>query len=62
PGSSSEHLHICRWEWCRLSFTNNAELVRHVKGHVRQAKPIPRRDIKLMKRAEEGTGDSMSMS
>ena len=54
-------IHSCRWAWCRLTFAINAELVHHViHDHVRQAVPVMRKEIPMLKRAEEGIGESMS--
>jgi hypothetical protein len=56
-----DRIHSCRWAWCRLTFAINAELVHHViHDHVRQAPPVLRKDIPMLKRAEEGIGESMS--
>ena len=54
-------VHSCRWAWCRLTFSINAELVHHViHDHVRQTIPVMLKDISMLKRAEEGIGESMS--
>ncbi|KAF8238842.1 hypothetical protein L208DRAFT_1387158 [Tricholoma matsutake] len=54
-------IHSCRWAWCCLSFSINAELVHHViHDHVRQAVPVFRKDIPMLRRVEEGIGESMS--
>ena len=53
----------CKWAWCRLTFSDNAGLVRHVlNDHVRCAIPVRRRDISMIKRAEEGKGESFKIS
>ena len=56
-------LFSCKWAWCRLTFSDNAGLVRHVlHDHVRRATPVRRRDISMIKRAEEGKGESFKIS
>lgn len=56
-------LFSCRWAWCRSSFSNNAQLVHHVvHDHVRCTIPVRRRDISMIKRAEEGRGESLKIS
>jgi hypothetical protein len=64
PKSALElHIHGCRWAWCRLTFSTNKELVQHViYEHVRRAIPVMRRDIPMLRRAEEGFGESISMT
>lgn len=53
----------CRWAWCRLTFSDNAGLVHHVlHDHLRRAIPVRRRDISMIKRAEEGKGESFKIS
>jgi hypothetical protein len=52
----------CRWSWCRLVFLTDAQLREHVLNeHVQQAVPVRRGDIPLLRRAEEGYGDSLSL-
>ena len=53
----------CRWAWCRLTFPDNVGLNEHVvHDHVRRAIPVRRRDISMIKRAEEGKGESFKIS
>jgi len=53
----------CKWEWCRLSFLDQAALNEHVVlEHVRRAIPVRRRDIPIMRRVEEGAGESLKIS
>jgi hypothetical protein len=50
----------CRWDWCRLTFPTNALLVDHViHEHVRSAQPVRRRDLPMLRRVEEGVGESL---
>ncbi|RDB22544.1 hypothetical protein Hypma_010019 [Hypsizygus marmoreus] len=57
------HIHACRWAWCRLAFFSNTELVQHViHDHVHNAVPVKRKDIPMLRRAEEGLGESLSLS
>jgi hypothetical protein len=57
------YIHGCRWAWCRLTFSSNKELVHHViYEHVRRTVPIMRRDIPMLRRAEEGFGESISIT
>jgi hypothetical protein len=56
-------LFSCKWAWCRLTFPDNPGLVHHVlHDHVRRAIPVRRRDISMIKRAEEGKGESFKIS
>jgi hypothetical protein len=56
-------LFSCRWAWCRLTFSDNVGLVHHVlHDHVRHAIPVRRRDISMIKRVEEGKGESFKVS
>ena len=56
-------LFSCKWAWCRLTFPDNAGLIQHVvHDHVRRAIPVRRRDISMIKRAEEGKGESFKIS
>lgn len=56
-------LHLCRWEWCRESFDASEKLIEHViREHVNKAIPVRRRDIPLIRRAEEGTSESLGLS
>jgi hypothetical protein len=53
----------CRWAWCRLNFSDNDGLRNHVVfEHVRRAIPVRRKDILMLRRAEEGLGDSLKIS
>jgi hypothetical protein len=53
----------CRWAWCRLTFSDNDALSRHVVfKHVRRAIPVRRKDLTMLRRAEEGLGDSLRVS
>ncbi|KZT22438.1 hypothetical protein NEOLEDRAFT_1149978 [Neolentinus lepideus HHB14362 ss-1] len=46
----------CRWDWCRATFSSNKSLVDHVtEDHIKTAKPVKRRELPLIQRAEEGT-------
>lgn len=54
-------IHHCHWDWCRLTFSTDALLIDHVIcEHVRTAQPVRRRDLPMLRRAEEGLGDSLS--
>ena len=56
-------LFSCKWAWCRLTFPDNTRLIQHVvHDHVRRAIPVRRRDISMIKRAEEGKGESFKIS
>lgn len=56
-------VHGCYWGWCRLNFPTNAELNHHViNEHVRTAIPVKRSDLAMLRRAEEGMGDSLGFS
>lgn len=60
---SSGHIFSCKWAWCRSTFSDNAALVHHViHDHARRSIPIRRRDIAMIRRAEEGSGDSLHVS
>lgn len=60
---SSPRLHPCRWEWCRLTFPTNALLINHVLvEHVRKAQPVRRKDLPMLRRVEEGSGESLHFS
>ncbi|KIM90960.1 hypothetical protein PILCRDRAFT_26766, partial [Piloderma croceum F 1598] len=60
PLNPQPTIHNCRWDWCRLTFPTNALLVDHViHEHVRSAQPVPRRDLPMLRRAEEGVGESL---
>lgn len=57
------HIHSCRWDWCRLTFSSNVLLVHHVvHEHVHKAQPVRRHDVPLLRRAEEGLGESWRLS
>lgn len=62
-GSSfGSQLHDCRWGWCRAVFSTKRELAHHVVvEHARKAVPVRRSEIALLRRAEQGIGESMSM-
>ncbi|KAF9481810.1 hypothetical protein BDN70DRAFT_802642, partial [Pholiota conissans] len=61
--ASSGHVYSCKWAWCRLTFSDNALLVQHViHEHARRSIPVRRRDIAIVRRIEEGSGDSLHMS
>lgn len=56
-------VHCCKWSWCRLNFSDCDALVHHVVfEHVRRASPVRRKDIALLKRTEEGLGESIKLS
>src|SRR6266498_3054639 len=56
-------VHGCRWSWCRLTFPDGDALLVHViRDHVRHTIPVRRRDIPLLKRTEEGLGESLRLS
>lgn len=55
-------IHGCYWDWCRLIFDTNAELNHHViNDHVKTAVPVKRKDLEMLRRAEEGMGDSLDI-
>jgi hypothetical protein len=61
--SVSQDEFSCRWAWCRQTFPDNVGLNEHVvSDHVRRAIPVRRRDISMIKRAEEGKGESFKIS
>ncbi|KAF5388014.1 hypothetical protein D9615_000549 [Tricholomella constricta] len=66
PASQSQNhprIHACRWSWCRLTFDSNTDLVHHViHDHVRKAIAVRRGDLPIYRRAEEGLGESLSLS
>lgn len=56
-------IHSCRWAWCRLIFSTNTELAHHViHEHVQNAVPVLRKDLTMLRRVEEGFGESLSLS
>ncbi|PPQ65931.1 hypothetical protein CVT26_010692 [Gymnopilus dilepis] len=58
--ASSVHTYPCKWHWCRETFPDNPQLVQHViLEHVNKAPPVKREDIPHVRRAEDGTGDSI---
>ncbi|KAF8969449.1 hypothetical protein BDZ97DRAFT_1795694 [Flammula alnicola] len=60
---SSVHIYSCKWAWCRCTFSDNAALVHHVvHDHARRSIPVRRRDIAMIRRAEEGSGESFKIS
>ncbi|KII94888.1 hypothetical protein PLICRDRAFT_47894 [Plicaturopsis crispa FD-325 SS-3] len=59
----AERLHSCRWAWCRLSFATLKELAHHVvQDHAAKAQPVRRKDLELIRRVEEGVGQSLSLN
>lgn len=55
--------HPCRWNWCRSTFPTNAQLIDHVLfEHVRNAKPVSRKDVSMLRRVEEGSGGPFTLS
>lgn len=55
-GSSSGSLAVCRWLWCKESFSTHNQLVEHVLNeHVAKAVPIKLKDLPLELRAQDGT-------
>jgi len=63
PLKPPTHTHSCCWDWCRLTFPTNALLVDHViHKHVHTAQPVRRRDLPMLRRAEEGVGESLGFS
>ncbi|TDL15854.1 hypothetical protein BD410DRAFT_732066, partial [Rickenella mellea] len=51
-------LAACRWEWCRSSFQSQDELVEHVlHEHIDNVHPVKRKDLGILRRAEEGVSD-----
>ncbi|TFY52269.1 hypothetical protein EVG20_g10625 [Dentipellis fragilis] len=52
-------IHWCRWDWCRASFPVYKDLVDHVlEQHVRTAKPVKRKDVAMLRKAEEGRSEN----
>ena len=48
-------LAVCRWGWCKESFSSQDELVEHVlQEHIEKAVPIKKKDLPLEKRAQLG--------
>ncbi|KAG2013290.1 hypothetical protein CC2G_010219 [Coprinopsis cinerea AmutBmut pab1-1] len=60
--STQVKIYECRMGWCPESFPNELALVEHVKDHIRKAPWIRRGDLPAIVRAEEGLGESMSLS
>ncbi|EPQ55252.1 hypothetical protein GLOTRDRAFT_111181 [Gloeophyllum trabeum ATCC 11539] len=47
----------CRWDWCRATFATHTSLVDHVvDSHIKTARPVKRKEVPLIRRAEEGDG------
>lgn len=54
------YLSACRWTWCRRNFISKAELDHHViHDHIQTAVPVRRKDLAMLKRADEGVGESL---
>ncbi|KAI4518517.1 hypothetical protein K525DRAFT_208344 [Schizophyllum commune Loenen D] len=54
---------VCRWFQCSLRFESLDDLRDHVvQAHVRNAQPLPRRDVALYRRIEEGMARSLSLN
>lgn len=61
--SPSPRLYACNWNWCRNCYTSRTERNDHViQYHVRQAIPVFRRDLPILRKAQEGIGESLSLS
>ncbi|KJA29856.1 hypothetical protein HYPSUDRAFT_31864 [Hypholoma sublateritium FD-334 SS-4] len=53
----------CRWAWCRATFSNGEDLTQHVvHEHARKSVPMRRRDIAVIRRIEEGSGEPLGFS
>ncbi|KDQ56341.1 hypothetical protein JAAARDRAFT_36515 [Jaapia argillacea MUCL 33604] len=53
--SDPVRLYPCRWDWCRSSYSSHKALIQHVvDDHISTAKPVKRKDVSLIRRAEEG--------
>jgi hypothetical protein len=60
PQPPNLQLHECRWGWCRLNFPTAATLKHHViHDHVRQSKPVKRGDLAMLRRIDDGVGESL---
>ncbi|KAL1701613.1 hypothetical protein EV121DRAFT_282493 [Schizophyllum commune] len=54
---------VCRWFQCSLRFDSLDDLRDHVvQAHVHTAQPLPRRDVALYRRIEEGMARSLSLN
>lgn len=54
---------VCKWFQCSLRFESLDDLRDHVvQAHVRTAQPLPRRDVALYRRIEEGMARSLSLN
>lgn len=63
PQLSPFHLNSCRWSWCSSTFPSSQDLIHHILNqHIRNAVPVKRADLPMLQRAEEGVGDSLSLS
>ncbi|KAJ7240318.1 hypothetical protein B0H12DRAFT_55598 [Mycena haematopus] len=52
--------HQCRWNWCRDTYPTVADLLAHVREHVRQTKSCRVSEIPELRRIEDGVGESLS--
>jgi hypothetical protein len=60
---SESHSFGCRWDWCRLTFSSIVDLNHHViYDHVRKTAPVSVRDLSVLRRAQEGIGESMTFT
>ncbi|KIM46387.1 hypothetical protein M413DRAFT_441479 [Hebeloma cylindrosporum] len=60
---SQVHIYSCKWAWCRSVFEEHPSLVHHVvHDHARRSIPVRRRDIPMIRRVEEGSGESLKIS
>ncbi|KAI5830564.1 hypothetical protein K523DRAFT_302480 [Schizophyllum commune Tattone D] len=54
---------VCKWFQCSLRFESLDDLRDHVvQAHVRTAQPLPRRDVALYRRIEEGMARSLCLN
>ncbi|KAI5893394.1 uncharacterized protein SCHCODRAFT_02687474 [Schizophyllum commune H4-8] len=54
---------VCKWFQCSMRFDSLDDLRDHVvQAHVRTAQPLPRRDVALYRRIEEGMVRSLSLN
>src|SRR5262245_35677636 len=61
--NSESHSFGCRWAWCRLTFSSIVDLNRPViYEHVRNTTPVSVREVSVLRRAQEGIGDSMTFT
>ncbi|KAH7103098.1 hypothetical protein BKA62DRAFT_697207 [Auriculariales sp. MPI-PUGE-AT-0066] len=42
----------CRWDWCRASFPNRSDLLRHIKHHTMTAPPLTMDALRVIERME----------